>query len=91
MPNVEFCKEPAKFFALFTDPAIAVQSVNFISDEVLAVTYLTENAYVDALPNTNPVIASFVTAYARLRLYEVMAKLGRRCLYSDTDSGKRTF
>ena len=32
------------------------------------------------------VIASFVTAYARLELFEVLQKLGKNVLYYDTDS-----
>ena len=38
------------------------------------------------LPNRNVVIASFVTAYARLELFKVLHKLGDSVLYYDTDS-----
>lgn len=36
--------------------------------------------------NTNIAIASYVTAYARLRLYKLLNVLGKRALYCDTDS-----
>ena len=36
--------------------------------------------------NTNVAVAAFVTSYARLKLYSHMEKLGKRCLYVDTDS-----
>lgn len=36
--------------------------------------------------STNIFIASFTTAWARLKLYSEMDKLGRAVLYHDTDS-----
>ena len=36
--------------------------------------------------NTNVVIAAFCTTYARLKLWGIMNKLGKRVLYHDTDS-----
>ena len=36
--------------------------------------------------NTNVVIAAFCTSYARLKLWGIMNKLGKRVLYHDTDS-----
>ena len=36
--------------------------------------------------NTNVVVAAFVTAHARLHLYNDLQKLDRRVLYFDTDS-----
>jgi hypothetical protein len=38
------------------------------------------------LGNRNVIIASFVTAYARLELFEVLHKLQDSVLYYDTDS-----
>lgn len=36
--------------------------------------------------NTNVYLACFTTAHARLKLYELLHRLGRRVLYYDTDS-----
>jgi hypothetical protein len=36
--------------------------------------------------NTNIIIAAFTTANARLRLYEMLDKLGKSVAYYDTDS-----
>ena len=35
---------------------------------------------------TNCVLAAYITAYARLWLYSVMERLGKRALYTDTHS-----
>ena len=36
--------------------------------------------------DTNRVIATFVTCYARLKLFKLLTKLGKRVLYFDSDS-----
>ena len=38
------------------------------------------------MENRNVVVASFVTAYARLELYKLLDKIGENVLYFDTDS-----
>ena len=42
--------------------------------------------FVHPLKTGNVVIAAFVTAYARLELYDLLHTLGKRVLYYDTDS-----
>ena len=40
----------------------------------------------EALGNTNVILAAYTTCQARLTLYELLDKLDRRVLYYDTDS-----
>ncbi|KAK6168648.1 hypothetical protein SNE40_019840 [Patella caerulea] len=47
---------------------------------------LKKEEHVAPCPITNVVIAAFVTAQARLKLYSVLEKLGERVCYFDTDS-----
>ena len=47
---------------------------------------LQADAYVEENPSSNPVIAAFVTAHARLQLYSYLEMLQDRVLYYDTDS-----
>ena len=42
--------------------------------------------YVEESANSNPIIASFVTAHARLKLYTYLEGLQERAFYKDTDS-----
>jgi len=53
---------------------------------MMAVSYTNKDDFVEAMGNTNVVIASFTTAQARLRLYEHIEKLCDRVLYFDTGS-----
>jgi hypothetical protein len=70
---------------LVNDHSITVTSLDFISDNIARTTHRKESSLI-TLANRNVVIASFVTAYARLELFEVLQKLGKNVLYYDTDS-----
>jgi hypothetical protein len=70
---------------MVNDNSIEVTSLDFISDNIARTTHR-KGASLIPLSNRNVVIASFVTAYARLELYEVINKLGKSVLYFDTDS-----
>lgn len=62
-------------------------SVRYVTGNCLAV--LLTSKSVDSLTitnNTNIYAAVFTTAYARMRLYEFLAKVGGRLIYCDTDS-----
>ena len=66
------------------DGANVINSVNIVSDNMASVSYSKTDAYVDDLPNTNPIIATWVTAQARLKLYTYLEKLQEKVLYFDT-------
>jgi hypothetical protein len=57
-----------------------------INDELYEFSYKFKNNHISDPFNTNVTIASFTTAYARLRLYDMMDRLGVRVKYHDTDS-----
>ena len=78
----------AQLLELFTDPAIVVNSIveQDDTDESLLVSYQNSEEFVEGGQATNVVIASFVTCWARLKLYGLISKLGTQCLYFDTDS-----
>jgi len=68
------------------DDKLSVPSVQFFGDSMACVTYTTEDDFLESLTNTNPVIAAFVTAQARLELYKYLDQLQDRVMYFDTDS-----
>ncbi len=78
---------PAEYFECVLNPANIVKRIQMISDKMIAVDYCKRAEYVEALPNTNPVIASLVTAQARLKLYTYLEQLEERVLYFDTGEG----
>jgi hypothetical protein len=82
---VSFVDSMDELLGLVNDNSINVTSLDFISDHVARTTHR-KNASLITLANRNVIIASFVTAYARLELFEVLHRLGPNVMYYDTDS-----
>ena len=77
--------DPKEFFALLNDSTIAIASVVSLTEETILVSYMAaEEEFEEMLCYINVVIASFVTAQARLKLYSEMEILGNCALYTDT-------
>ena len=77
--------DPKEWFLLISDDSYIVQRVDFSNNKYLQVRYQNRDDLNKCQTKTNIVLASFVTCYGRLKLYEEMKKLGNRLLYSDTD------
>jgi hypothetical protein len=87
MPKTEYVKERARLHELLTSKHVTVNYVEtFDHDDFLLINFTDQSDMIQPHSSANVVVASFVTAYARLVLYEQMEKLGRRVLYFDTDS-----
>ena len=86
MAQLTYCTTPEQMYDLFRDDRIIVHTVTHIGDDMVAVQHTMEDDFAEVLPNTNPVIAAYTTAQARLHLYQFLEKLGDNCLYFDTDS-----
>ena len=77
--------DPKDFFALLNDATIAIASVVSLTEETILVSYMAaEEEFEEMLCYINVVIASFVTAQARLKLHSEMEILGNCALYTDT-------
>ncbi|CAB4009728.1 DNA polymerase [Paramuricea clavata] len=72
MAKVELIKDPQVYFDYLSSDEINVLDVRFVSDEMVELRYEYEN-FVEPNARTNVVIAAFTTAYARLKLYGVLA------------------
>ncbi|XP_064635289.1 uncharacterized protein LOC135492653 [Lineus longissimus] len=84
--KTEYVSEPSEYFQKMTDDTIEVRDVQMVNDEcVLMMTCLKEQ-FVEANNKTNVVIAAYVTAHGRLKLFSELSKLGKNVLYFDTDS-----
>ena len=89
MPQTKIVKTYQQLFELFGDPSIETLAEELIGDSIiLSYRYINDES---ARPgNTAVSIACFVTAYARLKLYEELEKLHASnpgcVLYYDTDS-----
>ena len=84
--TTEYIFEALNFFKLLSDDSISVNDAFLITDEAIQVEYKKNNEFIEEHAQSSVIIACYVTTYARLELYNLLYKLGTRCLYFDTDS-----
>lgn len=90
LTSTSFVTSYDEFLKLALDDTIAITGETEISENMLKVTWKRSSEELTKANNTNIAVASFVTAYARLVLYDIMAKIEEirpySLLYHDTDS-----
>jgi len=80
---VTTCEELLK---MFNDDTLEISTIHFHNENLVSLNYKVNNNLVQPQTSTNPVLASFVTSQARLRLLEFLETLNEKVLYYDTDS-----
>lgn len=95
-----YINNPCEYYKLVTNTKIEDLSLSFLQidkisktepnfiteDTVVYATYKTKLQYTPLSYATNIYTACFTTAYARMRLYDMLDKLGDDVMYCDTDS-----
>jgi len=82
----EYIDTEADFYRIVLDDKIESLSLSFLNDAMVYASYEIKNEFVRQNYNTNIYIACFTTSWARLRLYDMIDRLGRNVCYMDTDS-----
>ena len=75
-----------QFINLFTDRTKEIVDFHIISDDMISVAWEYRIGFTPESSKTNIFIATFTTCWARLKLYDLIDKIGDRVLYYDTDS-----
>ena len=88
MSQHQYLTKVEEYVKIMTSEDLVIQDLKAVNDEgnMLLVQYIKKAEYAEPSPNTNVVLASFVTAQARLKLYGYLDQLGDRVTYCDTDS-----
>ncbi len=81
---------PQEFFNMYHDEKMEICGWNMVSDgdddesATMLIRFKMNDEFAEPLKNTNVVLAAYVTAHARLRLYKCLEQLQDRVLYFDT-------
>ena len=86
MTKTEYISEPPKILDLLTNPNKIVKNVDICRENLLLIIWDDTESNVEPRACSNVIIAAFVTAQARLKLYGILEKLNERVLYFYTDS-----
>ena len=86
LTKTKMVHEPKEFFDLLYSSQFEVSDARMVNDDVVEVHYRNVGEFAEQNNKVNVVIAAFTTAYARLKLYDLLDLLQERVLYYDTDS-----
>ena len=86
MTKTKQVTEPKDLYAYLDSDQYEVKDAQMINDETVEIQYVEKEGFVEENNKVNIVIAAFTTAYARLKLYDLLDLLQERVLYYDTDS-----
>ena len=81
MRKTVFVKDIKTLMQILTDPSKQLVDFHIMNDDVIQVEYKNTEDFECQSFNTNATIAAFCTSWARLKLWSVMQKLGKRVLY----------
>ena len=84
LTKTKMVTEPKEFFDILSK--FEVSDARLVNDEMVEVHYKEKDEFAEQSDKVNIVIAAFTTAYARLKLYDLLDLLQERVLYYDTDS-----
>ena len=86
MTKTKMVTEPNELFDLLSSKEYVVGDARLVNDDTVEVQYCNAEEFEEPDSKTNVVIAAFTTAYARLKLYDLLDQLQKQVLYYDTDS-----
>jgi hypothetical protein len=86
LPKTVVCRDYNKRWELLNDEKLDIKDDIALSHEAALIIYKLKDTEDIKPGNTSIILASLVTAHARLKLFELLEQLGRRVLYFDTDS-----
>ena len=86
LPKTKEVTEPKDLYVYLNSDQYEVKDAQMINDETVEIQYTEKEGFVEENDKVNIVIAAFTTAYARLKLYDLLDLLQERVLYYDTDS-----
>lgn len=86
LTKTTFINKKEDLTSMLTNPNIEVNDITPINDEVMLTSWRDVKDATTPASFTSVVIAAYVTAIARIKLYSYLDMIGERVLYFDTDS-----
>ena len=86
LTKTELVTDPNRLFELLYSEETEVADARLVNDETVEVYYSNVGEFEEPDNKVNIVIAAYTTAYARLKLYDLLDQLQEQVLYYDTDS-----
>jgi len=82
----KYVTDPVEFKRMVNSDTLDIALISIVGDDCVLVEHKSRATFEEDDLNTNEVVATFTTCWARLELYNLIDFLGHRVLYMDTDS-----
>lgn len=79
-------EQAAEYLDICFDESLELLATRVFNTTTIMLVYREKGEFIQSLPISSEIIATFVTCHARLSLYELMDQLQERVVYVDTDS-----
>jgi len=76
----EYIDNERDFYKVILSDKIEQISLSFLNDNMVYANYETKNEFLKVNYNTNLYVACFTSSRARLRLYNMLEKLDKKCM-----------
>ena len=86
MKKHKYVRSQAEFLSYLLDETILLNDFHIVNEDLMVINYGKQKPFIEECPTSNVVIAGFTTCWARLKLYQVLERIGEDVLYFDTDS-----
>jgi hypothetical protein len=84
--QVKYTSKMSIFQKLLSNNIDTISDIFIVSKDIIRIDYTPDIDNVPVKPLHNVAIGSLVTSYGRLHIYKELSILGKRCIYTDTDS-----
>ena len=86
MKKAQFINQYEKLYDILVDVTKVIKNFHILNNDMIMMEYKQSEEFEEPSNKTNDIILAFCSAYARIKLWQMMNKLGNHVVYHDTDS-----
>ena len=86
MKKVQFINRYEKLYSILVDVTKVIKNFHVLNSDMIMMKYKQSEEFKELSNKINVIILAFCSAYACIKLWQMMNKLGNRVMYHDTDS-----
>jgi hypothetical protein len=86
METTDYINTAEDLYDIILNDKIECVNLSLINENLIEARYQSKDEWLEDPTKTNVLVSAFTTSYARLRLYEMLDKLGDKVVYYDTGS-----
>ena len=86
MKKVQFINQYEKLYSILMDVTKVIKKIHVLNSDMIMMEYKQSEEFEEPSNKTNVIISAFCSAYAHIKLFKMMNRLGKCVMYHNTDS-----